>query len=103
MAATGGGGMRIEQLRPGVMCVEVTGELDLSRAYEFDRDLQSAEAPEVRTIVVDLRGVSFVDSAGFARILAARRRAEQAGRRFAVLRGCRAVERLAAMAALDHQ
>jgi anti-sigma B factor antagonist len=91
------------QLAAGVVCVEVAGEFDLTRAYAFDQQLKAIETDDVTTLVVDLRGVSFVDSAGLARIMAARRRSQRAGRRFAVVRGCRAVDRLLAMTALEHQ
>jgi anti-anti-sigma factor len=47
--------------------------------------------------------VTFVDSAGLARIVAARRRAIRDGRRLVVVRGCRAVQRLFALTALDQQ
>src|SRR4051794_40341137 len=94
--------MRVQQLADGVMCVAIDGEFDLWQAYAFDRELREIEAA-ARAIVVDLRDVSFVDSAGLARILAACRRSQRAGRRFAVVRGCRAVERLLALTALDQQ
>jgi anti-sigma B factor antagonist len=95
--------MRTVELGPGVVCIELQGELDLSRAYDFDRAVQAAERPDVQTVVVDLREVTFLDSAGVARIIAARRRAERAGRRFAIVRGSRAVERLIKLTALDQQ
>lgn len=95
--------MRIENLGAGVMSVEIEGEFDLSQAYTFDSEIKAVETPELRTLVVDLRAVTFVDSAGLARIIAARRRAHRAGRRFAIVRGCRAVERLFALTALDEQ
>ena len=93
--------MKIEALAPGVVCVALQGEFDLWAAYHFDRELRDIEATEPTAIVLDLRDVTFVDSAGLARIVAARRRAERSGRRLAVVRGCRAVERLLALTALD--
>ena len=95
--------MRITQLEPGVLCVELEGEFDLHSAYDFDRRMRAAEDDAVTVVVVDLRAVTFIDSAGFARILAASQRAERAGRRFAVVRGCKAVERLFAITALDRR
>ena len=95
--------MRTEQLADGVICVELSGEFDLAQAYEFDRRLQDVEGAATVALVLDLRGVSFCDSAGLARILAARRRAERDGRRFAVVRGCPAIDRLLALTALDRQ
>ena len=95
--------MRTVELGPGVMCVELHGELDFAHAYDFDRDLQAVETDDVKTIVVDLRDVTFMDSAGVARLIAGHRRADRAGRRFAVVRGSRVVERLLRLTALDQQ
>jgi anti-anti-sigma factor len=94
--------MQTEEMEPGAMCVHVTGEFDMFRAYDLDQELRRIEDLGVTALVVDLRDVSFVDSAGLARILAARRRATKSGRRFAVVRGCRAIERLFALTAADH-
>ena len=95
--------LRTAQMAPGVMRMELSGELDLNRAYTFDEELRALEDLGVRTIVLDLRGVTFVDSAGLARIVAARRRAVRDGRRFLVVRGCKSVQRLFALTALDQQ
>jgi anti-anti-sigma factor len=91
------------QLDAHAVCVEVEGEFDLERAYDFDRKLRAIEDDGVRTLVLDLRGVRFLDSAGLARIIAADRRAAREGRRFAIVRGCRAVERLFALTAISRQ
>jgi anti-anti-sigma factor len=96
-------GMHQEQLQPGVVCLEVTGEFDSYRAYDFDEALRAIEASEVRTLVVDMREVSFVDSAGLARIIAASRRASSNGHRLAIVRGCRTLERLFALTAVDER
>ena len=93
--------LRTEQLAPGVMCIALSGELDLTRAYSFDEELRALEALGYASIVLDLRGVTFIDSAGLGRIIAARRRAQRDGRRFVVVRGCAAVQRLFAMTAID--
>lgn len=95
--------LRTAQMAPDVMRMELSGELDLNRAYHFDEELRALEALGVRTIVLDMRNVTFVDSAGLARIVAARRRAVRDGRRFLVVRGCTAVQRLFALTALDQQ
>jgi anti-anti-sigma factor len=93
--------MRREQLRPDVVCLEVAGEFDMSNAYDFDEELRAIEALGVSALVLDLREVSFLDSAGLARIIAASRRAGKHRRRFAIVRGCRPVERLFALTAVD--
>jgi anti-sigma B factor antagonist len=95
--------MKTVQLAPGVVCVELSGELDYAHAYAFDREMQAVEEVAAVAVAIDLRSVSFIDSAGVARIIAARRRADRAGRRFAVVRGSKAVDRVLALTALDQQ
>jgi anti-sigma B factor antagonist len=50
--------------------------------------------------VLDLRGLSFLDSCGLARLLAARRRARREKRRLLLVRGSAAVQRLFAITAV---
>jgi anti-sigma B factor antagonist len=50
--------------------------------------------------VLDLRGLSFMDSCGLARLLAARRRARREERRLLLVRGNVAVQRLLAITAV---
>ena len=95
--------MRKTELGPGVICVEVDGDLDMTLAYEFDLQLQRIEANGTTTLVLDMRGVKFVDSAGLARILAAARRADKAGRRLVLVRGSKPVERLFAMTGVEQR
>ncbi len=92
-----------EELGPGAVCVHVEGELDAAHAYGFDDALCTAEADGLDTLVIDLRQVSFIDSAGLARIIAASRRARRNGHTLAVVRGCRPLERLRALGATDVQ
>ena len=93
--------MQKAELEPGVVCLSVHGELEMMRAYDFDQELRALEERDLTALVVDLRDVTFVDSAGLSRILAANRRALKNGHCFAVVRGCRAVERLFALTATD--
>lgn len=94
-------GITIESLGPDTVCVSLSGELDFSRAYTFDEEMRRLEAQKPGTVVLDLRGLNFLDSAGLGRVLALQRRAKRDGRRLVVVRGCRAVERLFALSALD--
>ena len=94
-------GITIESLAPDTVCVSLSGELDFSRAYTFDEEMRRLESQKPDQIVLDLRKLNFLDSAGLGRVLAVQRRATRAGRRLVVVRGCRAVERLFALSALD--
>ena len=96
-----GFGLIIDELEPGTMRIALHGELDLAHAYTFDEELRLVEAAKPARIVLDLRELSFLDSCGLARLLAARRRARRDRRRLLLVRGPATVQRLFAMAALD--
>ena len=94
-------GITIESLDSETVCVSLSGELDFSRAYTFDEEMRRLEAQKPASIVLDLRKLNFLDSAGLGRVLAVQRRDSRDGRRLVVVRGCKAVERLFALSALD--
>ena len=94
-------GITIESLDADTVCVSLSGELDFSRAYTFDEEMRRLESQKPDQIVLDLRKLNFLASAGLGRVLAVQRRATRARRRLVVVRGCRAVERLFALSALD--
>lgn len=81
--------------------IGLKGELDLEHAYTFDEELKRAEAKDPDCICLDLRELSFLDSCGLARLVAARRRARRAGRRLVLVRGSAAVQRLFQLTAVD--
>src|SRR3954447_2873876 len=94
-------GLIIDELGSGAVRIALHGELDLAHAYTFDEELRQVEATRPPCIVLDLRGLRFLDSCGLARLLAARRRARRAGHRLLLVRGRAAVQRLFALTALD--
>ena len=96
-------GITIDRVGKDTVLVALAGELDLSRAYTFDEEMRRLEAQRPEAIVLDLRELNFVDSAGLGRVLALHRRARRDGRRLVVVRGRRAVQRLFAITALDVQ
>jgi anti-sigma B factor antagonist len=63
------------QLQDGVFVLAVAGELDMLTAPRLSQTLEEALADEPRLLVVDLSDVTFLDSAGLAALLAARREA----------------------------
>jgi anti-anti-sigma factor len=87
----------------GAVSVALRGELDLEHAYDFDIELRRLEAAHPRCLVLDLRELTFLDSSGLARLLAARRRARRDHRRLVLVRGTATVQRLFALTALDEQ
>jgi anti-sigma B factor antagonist len=91
----------VEHLDAGAVCVALHGELDLEHAYAFDDELRGLEADRPPCLVLDLRELTFLDSCGLSRLLAARKRARREHRRLVLVRGPAAVQRLFALTAVD--
>ena len=54
----------------GTPVVELSGELDISTAQEVEHEFLRVEADRPAVLVVDLRGLTFIDSTGLRIILA---------------------------------
>jgi anti-anti-sigma factor len=89
------------ETRDGAIHIALAGELDLSRADDFLSALTDAEEEEPEVLVVDLRGVTFMDSTGLRLLLGALRRAERENRRFVVVQGQDQVRDLFRVAGLE--
>ena len=92
--------LTIEQLDDNAVKIALRGELDLEHAYTFDEELKRVEALGVSCICLDLRELTFLDSCGLARLVAARRRSMKAGR-LVLVRGPAAVQRVFQLTAVD--
>jgi anti-sigma B factor antagonist len=78
----------------GAACLTATGEIDSSSAPQFREALEGLlDEPEVSEIVVDLAGVTFLDSAGLCVLAAAHRKLKGRNVRLRVLATSRAVIR----------
>ena len=77
------------------------GEFDLSCGETFQQALAGAIDDRVTELVVDLRGLSFIDSAGLAALLNLHTRAERDGFDFVVLCGDGHVMRVLELTGLD--
>jgi len=78
-----------------VAVVRPTGELDLSGAAVVESELDRlADEPGLATVILDLRGLEFMDSSGLRLVVVADMRAREAGRRFALIRGDETVHRV---------
>ena len=93
--------LTIEQLEGNAIRIALRGELDLEHAYTFDEELRRVEDRDPDCLCIDLRELTFLDSCGLARLVAARRRAMRAGRRLVLVRGTPAVQRVFALTAID--
>ncbi len=88
--------LEFETTRNGSVAVIVaTGELDLSGAAVLEAEIERLAAePELGTVVLDMRGLEFMDSSGLRLVVLADMRAREAGRRFALVRGSETVHRV---------
>jgi anti-anti-sigma factor len=73
--------------------VELEGELDLATAPDVEEELERVEASDAKAIVLDLSGLTFIDSTGIRLVLAADRRSRADSNRLTLLRGTPAVQR----------
>jgi anti-sigma B factor antagonist len=67
--------------------IRIIGELDLGGCPELESALQEAEGAQMPRIIVDLEGLTFIDSVGLGTILKASRRSASAGNRLQITRG----------------
>jgi anti-anti-sigma factor len=88
--------LEFETTRNGTVAViAATGELDLSGAALLEAELDRlAEDQELGTLVLDLRGLEFMDSSGLRLVVLADMRARDAGRRLVLVRGAETVHRV---------
>ncbi len=70
------------------------GDLDLSSAAALDAEVRAAEATDVDQIVIDLSGVTFMDSTGLRLLVQADARSRADSNRLRLVRGSRRVQRV---------
>lgn len=70
------------QVRNGVALVAVLGELDLATTPVLEDRLTHLERTDVETIMLDLRGVTFLDCSAIHAFVTAQDHAQQNGHRF---------------------
>lgn len=78
--------------------VALTGELDLASSHMLEEQL--AAAGDTELVIVDLRELEFIDSTGLSVLVKAHQEAQEAGRRFGVVRGNAQVQRLLGLTGL---
>ena len=70
----------------GTQVITLDGDFDISRTPRLEEQLYAAFSAERHDVVVDLRGVRFLDSALLTLLVRGRTRAQQRGTRFALIR-----------------
>ena len=72
----------------------LTGELDMASAPMLQSAVEGADLDARELVVLDLKGLEFIDSTGLRVILAVRKLCADRGQEFAVTQGSQQVERL---------
>ena len=92
--------MQTEQRDDGVR-VALSGELDLATASSVEEQLVELDGTDSPSrLVLDIRGLSFIDSTGLSLLINADNRARKAGRRVTIVSGNGAPRRILATTGL---
>lgn len=78
------------------------GELDLATAPKLEEHLLRVERDGMGAVLLDLRDLTFVDSAGLRTFLSAHRRAEDNGHRMAMIGANDQLRKLLQVTATEH-
>ena len=83
--------------------IELRGELDVATAPQVTEafDGLAPDADGVRHVVVDLRGLTFMDARGLHELIRQNDYARESRQNLAVVRGGEAIQRLLALTAVD--
>ncbi len=97
--------MRLYELEliehPGGTIAAVSGEIDLSSAGELGGRLSAVVAAAPQTLVIDLTGVTFLDSSGLRLLLRLKRELLEYGGKLVVVPGGSRVARLFELTGAD--
>lgn len=78
----------------------LSGELDLATAGDVEKELERVEATDATSIVLDLSGLTFMDSTGVRLVVNANTRS-RAANRLTLRRGQAAVQRVMELTGVD--
>ena len=86
---------QVEVHRNGAAAVvAVSGELDLASGPELEAQLDQLTGPDVQLVVIDLRGLDFMDSTGLSILVRAHQRLAGEGCEMGLVKGSQQVQRL---------
>jgi anti-sigma B factor antagonist len=83
--------LRVENDR---VVVKLEGELDMANAPLLQSAIESEQLTAAKIVVLDLQGLTFLDSTGLRVVLSAREQCWRRGQEFAVTPGSQQVQRL---------
>src|SRR5271155_2076315 len=81
--------------------LRLDGELDLASVPTLEHAVENAMLDHAPELVLDLRGLEFIDSTGLRAILLQDKRSTERGQTFALVRGPEQVQRLMTMTRVD--
>jgi anti-sigma B factor antagonist len=81
--------------------LRLDGELDLASVPTLEHAVEGAPLDGATEVVLDLRGLEFLDSTGLRAILLQDKRSAERGQAFALVRGPEQVQRLMNMTRVD--
>src|SRR5271163_3656835 len=81
--------------------LRLDGELDLASVPTLEHAVEGAPLDDATELVLDLRGLEFIDSTGLRAILLQDKRSTERGQTFALVRGPEQVQRLMNMTHVD--
>lgn len=85
----------------GLVQLMLRGELDLSTVQKVEDELEAVEGGEDKLVVLDLSGLTFLDSTGLRLMVTADQRAQKDGRRLVIVKGPETVQRVFSITKLD--
>jgi anti-anti-sigma factor len=86
---------------PGRVRLRLDGELDLVTAPWLAKRLSGLEESRPPVLVIDLRGLRFMDSSGLRELFSAQRRAHEQERRLVLVKGSAPIDRVLEMVRAD--
>jgi anti-anti-sigma factor len=89
--------------REGGAHVELAGELDIATAPKLEDEMRRVEGERPALILIDLRGLEFLDSSGLRALLATDSRAREGGARVVFVRGDERIQRLLEITRVDER
>jgi anti-sigma B factor antagonist len=96
------GALSMRSAREGdVHTVALFGELDLAVAPQVQRELDRVDRTDAESIVLDLSGLTFMDSTGIRLVLRVHRRSHIGADRLTLRRGPEAVQRVFAISGVE--
>ena len=87
----------------GARVMRLKGEFDLAGVAAFETAFEREAFRMGEPVVVDMRGLSFIDSSGLRAVLMADHRLRSEGRRFILVRGPERVAKVLELTGVDHR